>query len=101
MVNFETLPRCISFNGNHYTLNVHITAWNKICVSYQLLEAPTIENGMFYNIFSQVVEPNLENINYSSNPLNIVDVPSFEMGVNVLSARVNKAIEENKIEIIH
>ncbi len=101
MVNFETLPRCISFLGRTYTLNVHITAWNKICVSYQLLDKPTVENSMYYNVFSQVVEPDMGEIKYSENPLDIVDVPSFEMAVNVISARINSAISENKIEILH
>ena len=38
-------------------------------------------------------------IEYTDNNKQIVDVPSFEMAVNVLSVRVNKAIEKGTIAV--
>lgn len=102
MVNFDLLPKIIKFNGNHYSIHVHVTAWGKLCVCYQLEAQSTIENSMFYTIYSQVVEPKMSgDIKYYSHSEDIIDVPTFEMAVNVLSTRVNTAIANGEIEVIH
>lgn len=102
MVNIENLPRLIEIKGTKkwYNLEMHITAWNKICVCYRLVDRWTPENNDFYLIFSCVVEPDMDNeINYSDDHCGIVDVPSFEMAVNVISARINAAIDSGLVSV--
>ena len=102
MVNIETLPRLIEVVGTPYwyNLTVHVTAWNKLCVGYRLVDKWALENSDLYYLFSCVVEPDMDHsIEYTDNNKQIVDVPSFEMAVNVLSVRVNKAIEKGTIAV--
>ena len=61
MVNIETLPRLIKViaTGEWYNLEMHVTAWNKLCVCYKLTDKWTIDNDKFYHILSNVVEPEM------------------------------------------
>ncbi len=104
MVNIESLPRLIKVidTGNWYNLGMHITAWNKICVCYKLTDKWTFENDAFFRILSNVVEQDMGNdVKYSNNIYDVVDVPNIEWAFNTLSTRLNKAIEAGKIEIIY
>lgn len=58
MNSIETLPISIERNGSIYTLNVYVTAWNKLCVAYRNIMRHTDK------YCSVVVEPD----NYSSKP---------------------------------
>ena len=104
MVNIETLPRLIKVidTGNWYNLEMHVTAWNKLCVCYKLTDKWTMDNDMFYHILSNVVEPEMEgDVKYSKFMTDIVDVPNIEWAFNILSTRLNDAISEGKIEVLH
>ena len=101
MVNIDSLPKSIKYNGNLYFLHLGVTAWNKIVVCYQYAFSPreAIEKNIEYSILSQVVEPENVSPNYSSNVEDIVDVNSTEMAFNVLSARLNAALSNNSVEL--
>lgn len=104
MVNIETLPRLIKViaTGEWYNLEMHVTAWNKICVCYKLTDKWTIDNDKFYHILSNVVEPEMEgDVNYSKFITDVVDVPNIEWAFNILSTRLNEAISEGKIEVLY
>lgn len=104
MVNIETLPRLIKViaTGEWYNLEMHVTAWNKLCVCYKLTDKWTIDNDKFYHILSNVVEPEMEgDVNYSKFITDVVDVPNIEWAFNILSTRLNEAISEGKIEVLH
>lgn len=34
-ISIEELPKVIKYNNKYYALNVHITAWGKLCISYK------------------------------------------------------------------
>ena len=101
MVNIDSLPKSIKYNGNLYFLHLGVTAWNKIVVCYQYACSPreAIEKKIEYSILSQVVEPENVSPNYSNNVEDIVDVNSTEMAFNVLSARLNAAVSNNFVEL--
>ena len=102
MINIDSLPKSIEYNGNLYFLDLHITSWNKICVSYQYAFSPkeALEKGIEYIILSQVVEPNMKcEIKYSEDIDGIVDVPNTEMAFNILSTRINSALSKGFVEL--
>lgn len=103
MVNIENLPVVISVNGDWYALNLHVTAWNKLCVGYRYMGGTkrAIELKKENNIFSSVVEPDMGDkpIVYSKDVTHIADVPNIEMGWNVLAARINSALADETIKI--
>lgn len=101
MINIDNLPKVIERCGDNklFALNMHITAWNKLCVCYK---ETFKEDGPFVNphIFSQVVEPDMEGeIRYSDFSDRIIDVPTFEAAVNTLSARLNKALSNETFKV--
>ena len=101
MVNIDSLPKSIKYNGEVYFLHLGVTAWNKIVVCYQYAFSPreAMEKKIEYSILSQVVEPDNISPNYSNNVEDIVDVKSTELAFNVLSARLNTAISNNLVEL--
>ena len=40
MINIDSLPKSIKYNGEAYFLNLHVTAFNKICVCYKYAFSP-------------------------------------------------------------
>lgn len=34
-ISIEELPKVIKYNNKYYALNVHITAWGKLCICYK------------------------------------------------------------------
>lgn len=104
MVNIESLPRLIKViaTGKLYNLQMHVTAWNKLCVCYKLIDKWTTENDKIFHILSNVVEPGMGNdVKYSNNIYDIVDVPIIDWAYNTLSTRLNTAIANGEIEVIH
>ena len=101
MINIDSLPKSIEYNGNVYTLDLHITAWNKLCVSYKYEGGPkrAIEKKIECFIMSQVVEPDCKEIEYSDKVTDIVDVWSWELAFSVLSARINTALTDGVVKI--
>lgn len=101
MINIDSLPKSIKYNGNIYFLHLGVTAWNKIVVCYQYAFSPreAIEKKIEYYILSQVVEPDNVYPNYSNNVEDMVDVKSTELAFNVLSARLNTAVSNNFVEL--
>lgn len=97
MHKIETLPREIKYNGKYYFLNVHITAWGKLCVGYKIMDVREME---YVYILSNVI---CEKTQYSPqyNPLginDIMDVDNFNDAVEMLEKRVNDALKFNYIE---
>lgn len=101
MINIDSLPKSIKYNGNIYFLHLGVTAWNKIVVCYQYAFSPreAMEKKIEYSILAQVVEPNNVSPNYSNNVEDIVDVNSTEIAFNVLSTRLNAAVSNNFVEL--
>jgi len=101
MVNIDSLPKSIKYNGNLYFLHLGVTAWNKIVVCYQYAFSPreAMEKNIEYSILAQVVEPDNVTPNYSDNVEDIVDVNSTEMAFNILSSRITTALSNNIIEL--
>lgn len=99
MVNVDKLPKSLRYDGKLYFLGMHVTAWNKLCLCYKIgFEKPAPANLSYYTIFSNVVEPDCNFDGHFGSPLDIVDVPSFEAAVNILSARVNSALSSGMVQ---
>ena len=101
MINIDSLPKSIEHNGNVYMLDLHITAWNNLCVSYKYEGGSkrAIEKKIEYFILSQVVEPDCVSPNYTDEITGIVDVKSWEQAFDVLSARLNTALANERVKI--
>ena len=101
MINIDSFPKSIKYNGNVYFLHLGVTAWNKILVCYQYAFSPleAMEKKIEYSILSQVVEPDNASPNYSNNVEDIIDVKSTELAFNVLSARLNTALANEQVKI--
>lgn len=101
MINIDSLPKSIKYNGEVYFLNLHVTAFNKICVCYQYAFSPmeAHEKNIEYNILSQVVEPDCVSPNYTDEITGIVDVKSWEQAFEALSARLNTALANEQVKI--
>jgi hypothetical protein len=101
MINIDSLPKTIKYNGSLYFLHLGVTAWNKIVVCYQYVFSPleAMKRKIEYSILSQVVEPDNVSPNYSNNVEDIVDVRTTELAFNVLSARLNTALANEQVKI--
>lgn len=102
MINIDSLPKSIEYNGNIYFLHLGVTAFNKIVICYQYAFSPreAIEKKIEYNVLSQVVEPDMsDNIVSSNEVTDIVDVPTTEIGFEILQTRLKNAIESNIVEL--
>ena len=101
MINVDSLPKSIEYNGNVYMLNMHVTAWNKLCVSYKYEGGSmrAIEKKIEYLILSQVVEPDCKQIRRTDEVTDIVDVKSWDEGFEVLSDRVYAAINNGAVKV--
>ena len=101
MINIDSLPKSIEYNGEVYMLDMHVTMWNKLCVSYKYSGGPrnAMEKKVEYFILSQVVEPDRVSPNYTDEIIGIVDVKSWEQAFSVLSARLNTALADGRVKI--
>lgn len=86
----ETLPRIIEYSGDLYSLNLYVTAWDKLCLSYIGWEKD--EDGGRKNILSVVVEgPNKMRYNDQSDNIDcIADAVDLEDAVEITRTRINK-----------
>ena len=55
MNKIETLPICIDYKNNSYTLRLHVNAWGCLVICYNSI---TKIDGEFRKILSYCVEPN-------------------------------------------
>lgn len=106
MVNIDKLPKSIKYNGNVYFLDLHVTAWNKLCVSYKYEGGPkrAIEKKIERFILSQVVEPGMNwddipIIEIPSKVTDIFDVPDYDFAFTYLDVRLKKALRENSVKL--
>lgn len=106
MVNIDKLPKSIKYNGETYFLDMHVTAFNKLCICYQYAFSPreAHEKKIEYNILSQVVEPDMKLddipvIEISSKVTDIFDVPDYDLAFTYLDVRLKKALRENAVEL--
>jgi hypothetical protein len=101
MVNIDSLPKSIEYNDNVYVLNMHVTAWNKLCICYQYIFGPkdALEKKIEYSILSQVVEPDCKEVRHTDEVIDIVDVKSWDEGFETLSDRVYTALDNGIIKL--
>ena len=101
MVNIDSLPKSIEYNDNVYMLNMHVTAWNKLCICYQYIFGPkdALEKKIEYSILSQVVEPDCKEVRHTDEVIDIVDVKSWDEGFETLSDRVYMALDKGVIKL--
>lgn len=98
MHKIETLPREIKYNGKYYLLSVHVTAWGKLCVGYNILDPREIE---YVHILSNVIDTKYT-VRPPYNPHGIndtMDVDNFNDAVDMLEKRVNDALKLKYIEL--
>lgn len=107
----EELPKCIEVDDCLYTLRLHITAWDKLCLCYHAM-FPRNKIDSRINILSQVVESDKENANFAYNLERsknaswnkidideIIDVPTFDDAINICFNRVNCGVFNGEIKI--
>ena len=101
MINVDSLPKSIEYNGNVYMLDLHVTAWNKLCVSYKYEGGSkrALDKKIEYFILSQVVEPDCIDRNYPDDVITIVDVKTWQDAFTVLSDRVYAALDKNIVKL--
>jgi len=101
MVNIDSLPKSIKYNGNLYFIHLGVTAWNKILVCYQYAFSchEAIEKKIEYSILSQVVEPDCKGIRLTDDVTDIVDVMTSEEAFNTLESRLYAAIDNGRVEV--
>ncbi len=101
MVNIDSLPKSIEYNGNVYMLNMHVTAWNKLCICYQYIFGPkdALEKKIEYSILSQVVEPDCKEIRHTDEVIDIVDVKTRDEDNETHSDRVYTDLDKGVIKL--
>lgn len=101
MYKIEQLPKSILVNNEPYSLSLHVTAWNKLCLCYKkMFPSKDISNSFNLIIFSQVVESDMTaKPEFSECIYDIVDVPNFNEAVDMMIARINDAICIKKITL--
>ena len=106
MINIDSLPKSIKYNGNVYMLDLHVTAWNKLCVCYKyevgsgsFAECIRKDSNFQHFILSQVVEPDCTEARHTDDVTDIVDVKSWDEGFEILSDRVYTALDNGVIEL--
>ena len=101
MVNIDSLPKSIEYNGNVYMLNMHVTAWNKLCVCYQYIFGPkdALDKKIEYSILSQVVEPDCKEVRQTNEVIDIVDVRTGEEAFDTLASRLYAAIDNGIVKV--
>ena len=59
MVNIDSLPKSIEYNDNVYMLNMHVTAWNKLCICYQYIFGPkdALEKKIEFHKYPSICRP--------------------------------------------
>lgn len=100
MVNIDSLPKSIEYNGNVYVLDLHITAWNKLCVCYKYIFGPkdALAKKIEYLILSQVVEPDNKEIRHTDKVTDIVDVRTWDDAFGTLESRVYAALDQGTVK---
>ena len=106
MVNIDSLPKSIEYNGNIYMLDLHITAWNKLCVCYKyevgsgsFAECIRKDPNFQHLILSQVVEPDCKEIMHTDDVTDIVDVGNWEDAFVVLEDRIRAALDKGIVKL--
>lgn len=101
MINVDSLPKSIEYNGNVYMLNMHVTAWNKLCICYKYIFGPkdALDKKIEYSILSQVVEPDCKEIRQTDEVIDIVDVRTWEEAFDTLGSRLYAAIDKGTVKV--
>ena len=95
----DTLPKVIVHENEPYSLSMHVTAWNKLCLCYKkMFPSRDLKDSFNDTIFSQVVENNIFIVpEFSECVYDIVDVPCFEIAVDMLWRRIKDAFSRKII----
>jgi hypothetical protein len=97
MIRIEDLPKVIEYKDKLWSLNVHVTAWNKLCISYHVQEEVKPFDTVF--LFSEVIEPGMKkHVLRTDNPEDIVDVKHFPSALNTLKTRLERALETGVVK---
>ena len=97
-MNIESLPKNSEVNGVVLSLAMHVTAWNKLCLCYKPIFKGHNDSDKY--VLSQVVEPEMTaNPEFSECIWDIVDVPTFDKAVEMMSIRIKDALANNKISV--
>ena len=101
MINIDSLPKSIEHNGEIYMLDMHVTMWNKLCVSYKYSGGPkdAMDKKIEYFILSQVVEPGCKEIRQTDEVIDIVDVRTWEEAFDILGSRLYAAIDNGTVKV--
>ena len=101
MYKIEQLPKSILVDNEPYSLSLHVTVWNKLCLCYKkMFPSKDISDSFKSTIFSQVVESDMTaKPEFSECIYDIVDVPNFNEAVDMMIVRINDAICHNKITL--
>lgn len=108
MINIESLPKVIEYNDNHYSLQLHVTAWNKLCVCYKSMFKIDDPFSNKTTLFSEVVEKqmskdkvDIEFYRDHLNPVNTADVPDIETAFEILKVRLDASLERKETKIAY
>ena len=98
-MSIDTLPKVIVCENELYSLSMHVTAWNKLCLCYKkMFPSKDLKESFKDTIFSQVVENNIFIVpEFSECVYDIVDVPDFERAVDMLFYRVKDGFKREII----
>ena len=98
MNKIESLPKVIVYKGNPYSIYMHCTAWNRLCLCYKKMFPQKNADSDIY-ILLEVVEPKMKTApEFSKDISDVVDTPSFDLAVDMLARRLHDAFLYN---IIH
>lgn len=108
MINIELLPKAIEYNDKHYSLQLHVTAWNKLCVCYKSMfkiDDPFSHETM---LFSEVVEKQMSkdevDVEFYRDQLlpgDVADVPDIETAFEILKVRLDASLERKETKIVY
>ena len=97
-MNIESLPKNIEVNGVVLSLAMHVTAWNKLCLCYKPIFQGYKKSDNY--VLSQVVEPEMTaKPEFSECIWDIVDVPTFDKAVEMMSIRIKDGLANNKFSV--
>ena len=96
MVTINDLPKIINLNSEQYNLHIYIPAWDKVCVSYKLVNRSE-------RILSCVVEPKGKvylPINIEKEVDAIADATTIDEAIFITYGRVYELFNKGYLTIV-
>lgn len=85
------LKKVIEYNSKHYSLNIYVTAWEKLCLAYANLSDPHGDR-----IFSTVIDPESDYVKTSTIPEDISTVRTMDDAVRHIIECLDEMSKENE-----